>query len=278
VEIPRALKDEWSREAEWLAELPRLAGECAECWGLELEQPVDTPHSLVVPAGDVVLKLNAPPHFEADHEADALELWDGNGAARLVGRDDERRALLIERCRPGTCLWDTDAEARAVVGVLLPRLLLELAEPHPFRRLADEAARWAQEVPRRYELAGAPFERSLLDYAVDVFRTAEPTAAFLVNQDLHGGNVLRAEREAWLVIDPKPLVGEREVDGVGLLRNAAWEDRREIRLWLAALAELGLDEGRLRGWGVAHALAWGWDERDGWSEASIDAARAIRTA
>ena len=278
MEIPRALGEQWSREAGWLADLPRLAAECAERWGLELERPVETPHSLVVPAGDAVLKLNAPSHFETDHEADALELWAGNGAVRLVARDDERRALLIERCRPGTCLWDTDADAPDIVGDLLPRLSLELDEPHCFRRLADEAARWSEEIPRRYELGGAPFERSLLDYAVDVLRAPDPTAAFLVNQDLHGGNVLRAERETWLVIDPKPLVGERELNAVGLLRNAAWEDPREIRRWLAMLVELGLDEERLRGWGVAHALAWGWDERDGWSEDSIDAARAIRRA
>jgi streptomycin 6-kinase len=72
-----------------------------------------------------------------------------------------------------------------------------------------------------------------------------------VNQDLHGGNVLRAEREPWLVVDPKPLVGEREIDGVGLLRNA--KDRRR---WVDALAELGYDRDRLWGWGFAHALAW----------------------
>jgi hypothetical protein len=35
----------------------------------------------------------------------------------------------------------------------------------------------------------------------------------LLNQDLHFGNVLAAEREPWLVIDPKPLAGERDVRG-----------------------------------------------------------------
>ena len=194
-----------------------------------------------------------------------------------MARGDERRALLIERCRPGTRLRDADADEPAVVCGVLERLSADPGEPHPFRLLADEAGRWAVEVPRRYDLGGRPFERSLLDYALDVFRSADPSAGHLVNQDLHGGNVLRAEREPWLVIDPKPLVGERELDGVGLLRNAA-PDLSALRSWLAALAELGLDEERLRGWGVAHALAWGWDDRDGWSEVSIEAARAIRAA
>ena len=73
----------WRTEPAWLDELPDLVAECAEQWELELETPVDTPHSLVVPAGDVVLKLNAPSHWEADQEPDALERWGGRGAVRL---------------------------------------------------------------------------------------------------------------------------------------------------------------------------------------------------
>jgi len=273
--IPVALAEQWRHEPTWLARLPRLAGECAELWDLELEEPIDTPHSLVVLAGDAVLKLNAPSHFEADHEADALERWDGTGAVRLLARDEARRALLCERCRPGTRLWDEKADETTVVADLLPRLRLEVQGIHPFRRLADEAARWAEEVPRRYELGGRPFERSLLDAARAVFLSTDTRATFLVNQDLHGGNVLRARREPWLVIDPKPLVGERELDCVGLLRNAALRAPSSVGRWLDMLASLGLDRARLRGWGMAHALAWGWDSELGWSSSSVEAARTI---
>jgi streptomycin 6-kinase len=225
--------------------LRQVAEECAQTWGLALEAPLDSEASLVVPAGDAVLKVNADWHFEAELEADALALWDGRGAVRLLARDDERRALLIERCRPGTRLWDAADDEVDVVIPLLTRLELEPTEPHPFRMVADEADRWLEELPQRY-----PPSR-LLDAALDVFRTVDPGARHLVNQDLHGGNVLKAEREPWLVIDPKPLVGEREIDGVGLLRNADDPAR-----WVDALAELGYDRERLRGWGFAHALAW----------------------
>jgi streptomycin 6-kinase len=271
---------EWQQEPEWLAALPRLVAECVEQWSLQLEEPVDTAHALVIPAGDVVLKLNAQSHVEADHEAEALERWSGNGAVHVVARDDERRAYLCERCRPGTPLTDVDVDRVSVVAELLPRLSLELEEPQPFRLLADEAERWAEDVPRRFELGGQPFERSLLDYAVDVFRSADRNASFLVNQDLHGWNVLRAEREPWLVIDPKPLVGERELDGVGLVRNAGLEDApiESVRRWLDALADLGLDRERARGWGVAHALAWAWRDATGWDDEQVAVARAIASA
>ncbi len=277
--LPQALVDEWRHEPAWLDALPRLAEECAEQWHLELEEPIDTPHSLVVPAGEVVLKLNAPSHFEADHEADALERWAGAGAVHLVARDDTRRAFICERCRPGLRLWDVDVDAASVVAELIPRLSIVVHDPHPLRHLSDEAARWAEEVPRWYELGSRPFERTLLDFAVNVFRGADTNARFLVNQDLHGGNVLQAEREPWLVIDPKPLVGEREVDGVGLLRNAMFEGEvAAVRRWLDLLAGLGLDRERLRGWGSAHALAWGWSDKDGWADEQVAAARAIAAA
>jgi streptomycin 6-kinase len=249
---------------------------CAEQWDLELEEPVDTPHSLVVPAGAAVLKVNAPSHFEADHEPDALGRWAGGGAVRLLARDDARRAFLCERCRPGTRLWNAGVDEPEVVAPLVTRLSVA-AESPPFRLLADEADRWADELPRRYELGERVFERRLLDYALDVLENVDRTARFLVNQDLHGGNVLSAEREPWLVIDPKPLVGERELDGVGLLRNAAFRTD-SVERWLDVLADLGLDRKRLRGWGVAHALAWGWEPDGRWSLRSVEAARTILAA
>ena len=271
--VPASLRRTWAHEQEWLEALPGLVGACARDWGLALEEPIDTPHSFVAPAGRAVLKLNAPGHHEADREADALAVWEGEGAVRLLARDDERRALLLERCLPGTRLRDSDADEAAVIAELMPRLQVPLAGGHAFELLSDWAARWAVWMPRRYAEAGTPFERSLLDAALDVYRTVDRSAASLVNQDLHGGNVLRAEREPWLVIDPKPLVGERELEASGILRNAG-----SVTRWLDVLAEVGLDRERARGWGVAHNLAWAWDEHRGWLEAHVDEARRILSA
>ena len=274
--LPPVLVEEWRHESAWLAELPCLVAECADEWGLILEEPLETPHSLVVLAGEAVLKLNAPSHFEADHEADALERWGGDGAVRLLRRDDRRRAFLVERCRPGTPLSDSRDDEIEVVCGLLPRLAIELDARDPFRLLADEGDRWLEEVPRRYAGAGRPFEHALVSLATHLYRTVDRSAALLANQDLHAGNVLTAEREPWLVVDPKPLAGELEANAVGLLRNAAWHGgTRLVRRWLDALANLGFDRVRARDWGVAHALAWGWDAEGVWIPAQVEAARAI---
>jgi streptomycin 6-kinase len=273
VQVPAALARTWSHEAGWLEVLPSLVAACAEQWSLEPEEPFDTPFSLVVPAGEFVLKLVAPSDDEAEREGDALARWDGDGAIRLVARDEERRALLLERCVPGTRLWDTDADEAAVLADLIPRLQVTVGDGHPFELVADAADRWAEEVPRRYRDAGTPFERTLLETAVDVYRTVDRSASWLVNQDLHGANVLRAAREPWLVIDPKPLVGEREVEASGPLRNTT-----EVSRWLDVLAEVGFDRERARGWGVAHNLAWAWDERRGWLAEHVEEARRILNA
>jgi streptomycin 6-kinase len=278
VQISEALGEEWPHEREWLERLPRLAAECAAQWDLDLEEPFDTPRALVVPAGPAVLKLNAPSHFEADHEADALACWAGQGAVRLLARDDERRALLLERCVPGRLLAEDGADEVSIMAGLLERLPGAAPTAHPFRLAADEAERWMEEVPRRWEDGGRPFERSLLEAAIEVFGSVDRGASRLVNQDLHAWNVLRSEREPWLVIDPKPLVGERALDGVGPLRNAGFTgDAAVVGRWLDALADLGMDRERLRGWGLAHALAWGFDHGR-WSTRSIEAARTISRA
>jgi streptomycin 6-kinase len=274
VQLPCSLLDQWRHERDWLEALPGLVSECAEQWSLELEAPVETPHSLVLPAGEVVLKLNAPSHVEAESEADALALWDGQGAVRLLARDDARGALLLERCVPGTQLWDAGVDQAEVVAGLLRRLQIEAPDGHPFTFLADEADRWAEEVPVWFAAAGTPFERVLLEAALDTYRTVDRGATRLVNQDLHGGNVLRSSREPWLVIDPKPLVGERELEASGLLRNAAGDVTR----WLDLLAALDFDRDRARAWGVAHNLAWAWDERENWLADHVDEARRILNA
>ena len=140
---------------------------------------------------------------------------------------------------------------------------------HRFRIVADLAAAWADELPLAWERDGRPYERALLDEAVAFLRESGPSQGELVvaHQDFHSGNVLRAVREPWLAIDPKPVVGEREFDTASLLRDRRWELRADpdpgmrIRRRLDQLAaELDLDRDRMRGWGIAHALAWDPDE------------------
>ena len=248
----------------WLNRLPRLLDECAAQWSLRLEKPFAYAFaSLVLPARtaggeEVVLKLGFPDR-ESEHEGAALARWNGDGAVSLLASDAERRALLLERCQPGTALSEFEAGAALeVLTGLLPRLWVPTGRP--FRTLAEEAAWWASSLPRQYEDAGRPFDRRLLDTALDALHVLAPSQgeAVLLHQDLHGDNVLRAEREPWLVIDPKPLVGEREFGIAPIVRSPELgHSRREVVGRLDRLTgALGLDRERARLWTLAQTIAW----------------------
>ena len=254
--------------ADWLARLPRLVAECVDLWSLTLGEPFPYAYlSVATPVRlqdgtDAVLKV-AFPHWESEHEADALEHWDGQGAVRLLARDGERNAMLLERCVPGTSLLELPEEEGYARAAEVARALGDRTAPteHAFTPFAVPAARWAEELPRRWEEAGRPFERGLLDAAVAALRDLPQTQGELVvcSQDLHRGNILAAEREPWLAIDPKPVVAEREVGTVALLRDGL--GRIEWRLDFLA-SELGLDRERMRGWAIAHTIAWGFAEHE----------------
>jgi streptomycin 6-kinase len=210
---------------------------------------------------EAVLKICFP-HRESEHEADALRTWDGDGAVRLLEHDADRRALLIERCRPGTPLGEVGMEtALDVLVELLPRLWIPAGPP--FRSLAEEAARWAASLPDSWERTGKPFEKRLLDAATRALEElpSSQREQVLLHQDLHAGNVLRAEREPWLVIDPKPLVGEREFSLAPIVRGPELgQSKQAVRRRLDRLsAELGLDRERARGWAIAQTVAWSFD-------------------
>jgi streptomycin 6-kinase len=254
-------------------------------WSLVLGDPFAYAYaSIAVPAtlpdgGEAVLKICLPDR-ESEYEAEALAHWNGQGAVRLLAHDSERWALLLERCRPGTHLRELapDAALEVIVG-LLPRLWIPAGEP--FRPLADEAEWWASYLPEKWVRAGQPFEQELLEAALEAVSELVPTQgeAVLVNQDLHADNILRAEREPWLAIDPKPLLGEREFGLAPVIR--AYElghSEQDVRHRLDRLTtELGLECERARGWALAQTLAWAW-ENDEVLPLHVETARWLASA
>lgn len=266
--------------------------ELADRWSLSVGEPFgDGNVSLTIPVtredgSPAVLKVNFPER-ETEHEADALAFWDGLGAARLLDRADDLGALLVEQLEPGTQLWavaDED-EANTIAAGVLRTLRRDVAEEAPFSPLVEASARWAQEIPERWEGLARPFERSLIEELVaachDLAGADSPSV--LLHQDFHGGNVLLSG-DVWRAIDPKPLVGDPAFDAASLLRDrreALREDpraERRVRRRLDLLSEaLELDREQMRVWGVVHALAWGVD-RNHWSEDLVSCARLLSRA
>jgi streptomycin 6-kinase len=275
VKLPDSLS--WWRDVAggpaWLDSLPAHVDACATRWSLEIGEPLAGGAVALVVAAvredgtPAVLKVSFPDD-ESEHEADALAHWDGKGAVRLLEHDNARRALLLERAWPGTPLWavEDDGEATAIAARVLGRLHgLTVSRGHRFRTLDDAAARWAETIPADWRATGRAFARLLVDVAVEACAslTVAPDDAVVLHQDFHGANVLLSDRDGWVVIDPKPLVGDPAFDAASLLRDRRWllggpGDLERIRRRLDLLVELaGLDRERMRLWGIVHALAWG---------------------
>jgi streptomycin 6-kinase len=267
--LPRGVA--WLRKSEqgreWLRSLPRLAKECADNWGLTIGEPLEDAFlSLPLLAtlsggGEAVLKIQFP-HPESEHEAAALELWNGVGAVRLFAHDVDRHALLLERCEPGTYLSQVDqSQALDIFIDLLPRLWKPAGSP--FTSLEEEALGWANGLTSKWESHGRPCDRELLDLTIEALVDLSQSQGeqVLLHQDLHGNNVLSAQREPWLAIDPKPLAGEREFAVAPIVRSKELgTDRRHVIYRFDRLtAELGLDRERARQWTIAQTLAWGLD-------------------
>ncbi len=224
----------------------------AERWSLMLGEPYEQGAAgyttrVTLPDGTpAVLKVSTP-HRESEHEGDALRAWDGDGAIRLLAQEGD--ALLLEGCEPGTRLSAlAQDDALDVLIGLLPRLWIPAAEP--FHTLADEAAWWYPQLPRT-KLGDAARE------AIDALAHTQGEQV-LLHQDLHGDNVLAAQREPWLAIDPKPLVGEREFAVAPIVRSfeLGHTKRDVLHRFDRLTAELGLNRERARGWTIAQTVAW----------------------
>jgi len=256
------------------------ANELARRWSLTLGPPFEGGEgsgSWVAPATradgtSAVLKL-AVPHMEGEHEIQGLRFWDGDPTVRLLAADERAWALLLERCEPGTSLRELpEPEQDVVLAALLRRLWRPPPAVHPFRPLSALTASWSAEtLADSASWPDAGIVRDGLRLFEELPRTA--TSDVLLATDLHAGNVLRAQREPWLVIDPKPFVGEPAFDGTQHLLNCPrrlWADAAGTIRGYADLLEI--DYERLRLWTFARLAA---DPREDWNDGTLALAKTL---
>ena len=237
--------------------LAAIAHDLAAEWGVELGPPFALARfSFAAPAGaGADLKVTPPEDDEADEEPDALALWAGEGAVRLLRRDDPRRAMLIERASPGSDLAAVDETEATEIAVSVATRLWRPAS-RPFRWIGDHVPRWLDTTSPGPGGELLPLARSLYD-ALDVGRTT------LVHGDFHHHNLL-AHNGAYVAIDPKPMLGEPEYDVASFLWNPiSYRMRADVtEARLAAFAAVGLDQRRMRAWAVIRGSYLGADEHE----------------
>jgi len=270
---------EGPRGAAWIARLPGIVEELAERWacvpdgGAVLHGGV----GLVVPVrraggGPAVLKVSFP-HPGNVHEPDAFAAWAGRGAVLLHERDDARFAMLLERAHPASLAEQPERRLEEVLRIA-GRLSHRLAVPAPpgLPRLSARADSWEEELRKDSVELGEPLPRRVLDAALATVRElGRSQPELVVHGDLHPRNILPAEREPWLAVDPKGVAGDPAYDAGALLKACALPlveagDLAEAaRRAIAVFAEAaGLDRVRVRRWVQFHAVqAAFWGRRHG---------------
>lgn len=281
ISVPPALLEfgHWQRQGSqgraWIRALPEIMDSLLIRWGLTPDgEAMNGFIGMVLPVRRgrelCALKVGWPQETSACHEALALETWSGRGAVHLLETSPAEGALLLERARSRMPLRNLGlAEAVPVAGALLRRL----AVPAPAgpRRLSEVAVEIREGLVGRWEELGRPFPRKLVDQARDLAgELSHRTGSLLVNHDLHYDNVLAAEREPWLAVDPKVFTGDPEYQVAQLLwtRLDEMDGHAELLLHFHALVESAeLDPDLARTWTVVRCLDyWLWGLAAGLTE------------
>lgn len=259
--------------AAWLERLPYLLRDLESRWSLRPGEALDHPGggswvALVTRASGEPAVLKLPmPHMEGRDEIPGLRFWNGEAAVKLLEADPESGAMLLERCLPGTAL-QSEPEARQdeVIADLLKRIWNQ-ARNGPdlsgFRPLSLMVELWSEETISQRHLWP---DAELVNEGLQVFQELAgpaPTDVLLAT-DLHAGNVLRSQREPWLMIDPKPFLGDPAYDPVQHLMNCETRLHRDPVELVRRVADLAeVDAERLRLWTFARTAA---EPRDDWQD------------
>jgi streptomycin 6-kinase len=266
--------------AAWLNQLPDRVEELRQLWALEPDGSLDVEEASCSYVAAVLCKDGTPavlkipmPHMEGEHEIQGLRFWNGDPTVRLLATNDGLGAMLLERCHPGTtlrCLAEYDQDV--VIADLLRRLWRSPSTPHPFRSLSRLTQYWSEETLAQSEHW---LDAALVRDGLYLFKTlpCSATREVVLATDLHAGNVLQAEREPWLVIDPKPFVGDPAYDATQHLFNCFDRLRSDPDKTMRRLSDLlGVEYERVRLWTFARAAA---EPRDNWNSEDLAFALAI---
>lgn len=210
-------------------------------------------------------------------EIDALRLYCGGAAVRVLDYDADRGFLVLERLQPGeplTSLRNDEMETR-IAAQTMRELWRPLPSSHSFATSGD----WAdgmKALRNRFQGGTGPFPQRLVETAETLFAellsSSEPSV--LLHGDLHHFNILSAQRRPWVAIDPKGLAGERAYDVGALLRNPDPTLCTNVEVQRRRIAvlreELQFDPQRMVGWGVAQAVLsawWSFEDGEEWESA-----------
>jgi len=257
-----ARPQEWN---SWLAALPRKIDEVLAEWDLAVDGKAMYGFcALVIPvrerAGRAAVLRFCWPHDEQEHEHLALQAWHGNGTVLMYRADPSRAVMLLERLHQRDLTSVDVIEACELTAGFYRKIHIP-ALPQ-LRTLSSYIDRWTADLDK--VAVNGPIPRRMVEQARSLGRdfVVDPaTDRVMIHGDLHFENVLAADREPWLVIDPKPMAGDAHYEVAPLLWNrfdeivATGDQRNALRQRFHAVIDAaGLDEDRARDWVIVRMI------------------------
>ena len=181
---------------------------------------------------DAVVKLEMPPYEHFEDEVRVLSAAEGHGYARLLGWDEERHAMLLERLGPS--LFESGLPVAARVEILCATLRSAWETPAPpgLQTGAQKASWLSDFITATWEETGRPCSWRVVEYALAYAETRrdafDPVASVLVHGDAADANALRVNgptrvRSRYKFVDPDGLLAEPAYDLGVLMREWSGE-------------------------------------------------------
>jgi streptomycin 6-kinase len=278
----------------WLERLPDVLAECERRWNITIGPPFNLSFNYVAPAvradgtgTQVVVKVCSLTD-EFPQQPEALRLVDGHGMVRLLEIDTTEEIMLLERLLPGTMLLEVedDEMTTSCAASVMQKIWRPVPENHPFKTI-QQWGKGFERLRQFYAGGTGPFPEALVERAETLYRELSASMAepVLLHGDLHHENILSAEREPWLAIDPKGVVGEAVYETGAWLRNPMpqlldlpFPGRILARRIDQFSEQLGFERARIRDWALAQAMLSAWWSVEDSDEMSVFSITCITCA
>lgn len=225
--IPEAFGEEGRK---WISDLPEIIAEIERNGSLEIGKPfANLSYHFVAPCvlesgGEAVVKIGFPGEKQTSfNEARALEFLEGNGVCRFLKFDEKHFALLLEKLSPGEnlktiCGVGDDKRAVEIAIKVMRDFWQTPPENIEFPKLED----WFKGLKTAEKINFASEHVKKARRFFDELMSVSPRKT-LLHGDFHHENILSAEREPFLAVDPKGIVGDIGYDiSIFMINHANW--------------------------------------------------------
>jgi streptomycin 6-kinase len=254
---------------QWLTDLPMLIADLEQEWGIRVGRAFgDATQAYVAEATTAagepaVLKLAVARDGDAAiDEITVLRLVDGDGCARLLRSDVERRALLLERLGRSMAELDLPIEQRHPILCDAAARVWRRAPDCGLPTGADKARRFIEGITATWESLGRPCSEATVAHALACaerrLAAYDDERAVLVHGDVQQWNALQSG-QGFALVDPDGVLAEPEYDLGVIMREDPLELMRDgppqRAHWLAA--RTACNARAIWEWGVIERLAVG---------------------